>query len=100
MLNILDGILLLFVVLTTVLLLTEFSESKLVILVTLFLLILPLILVGVVFLFACKSTITRIFAKMFNNHEYNIDDTTEMPPRNFDVIVDESMRENATICVM
>ena len=35
-LNILDGILLLFVVLTTVLLLTEFSESKLVILVTLF----------------------------------------------------------------
>ena len=36
--------------------------------------------------------------KRVDNHEYN--DIIEMPPRNFDVIVDESMRENATMCDM
>ena len=99
-LNILDGILLLFLVLTTVLLLTEFNESNSAIPVTLLLLILPLIIVGVVYLLACKDKIKGIFAKLFtrvDDHEF---DNTEMAARNFDVIVDENMRQNATICAM
>ena len=99
-LNILDGILLLFLVLTTVLLLTEFDESNSVIPVTLLLLILPLIIVGVVYLLACKGNIKEIFAKLFNRVDDHNFDNTEVAARNFDVIVDESMRQNATICAM
>ena len=99
-LNILDGILLLFLVLTTVLLLTEFDESSTAIPVTLLLLILPLIIVGAVYLLACKGNIKGIFAKLFNRVDDHKFDSTEMAARNFDVIVDESMRQNATICTM
>ena len=99
-LNILDGILLLFLVLTTVLLLTEFNESNSAIPVTLLLLILPLIIVGVVYLLACKGNIKEIFAKLFNRVDDHNFDNTEMAAKNFDVIVDESMRQNATICAM
>ena len=83
-LNILDGILLLFLVLTTVLLLTEFDESNSVIPVTL--LILPLITIGVVYLLACKGNIKEIFAKLFNRVDDHNFDNTEMAARNFDVI--------------
>ena len=99
-LNILDGILLLFLVLTTVLLLTEFDESNLAVPVTLLLLILPLIFIGMVYLLACKGNIKGIFTKFFNKVDDHKFDNTEMAARNFDVIVDESMRQNATICAM
>ena len=99
-LNILDGILLLFLVLTTVLLLTEFDESNSAIPVTLLLLILPLIIVGVVYLLACKGNIKEIFAKLFSRVDDHKFDNTEVAARNFDVIVDESMRQNAIICAM
>ena len=99
-LNILDGILLLFLVLTTVLLLTELDESNSAIIVTLLIIILPLIIVGAVYLLACKGNIKGIFAKLFNRVDNHKFDNTEMAARNFDVIVDESMRQNATICAM
>ena len=101
MLNMLDGILLLFLVLTTVLLVIEFDESNLTTPVTLILLILPLIIIGLVYLLACKSDIKGIFAKLFiraDDHQFI--DNTEFPARSFDAIIDESMRQNATICTM
>ena len=100
-LNVLDAVMLLLLVLTTVLLLVDFTESNLPIQVTLILLILPLILVGVVYLLAYKNAIKAFFVKVFNkvdNHESNANNSNEMSTRNFDVIVDESMRKNATIC--
>ena len=99
-LNILDGILLLFLVLTTVLLITEFDASNLAVPVTLLLLILPLIVVGIVYLLACKGNIKGILAKFFNRVDAHEFDNIEMPARNFDIIIDESMRQNATICAM
>ena len=100
-LNIFDAILLLLLVLATVLLLIDVTASNLAIQVTFLLLTLPIIIVGVVCLLAHKYNIKRLLINLF----YKVDDQDsnndiDMATRNFDVIVDESMRRNATVCGM
>ena len=100
-LNIFDAILLLLLVLTTVLLLIDFTESNLAIQVTLLLLILPLMIVSVMCLLAYKETIKRVLMNLFNNvDDEDSNNNNEVLPRNFEVIVDDSMRKNATVCRM
>ena len=100
-LNIFDAILLLLLVLATVLLLIDFIESNLAIQVTFLLLILPMMIVGVVCLLAYKGNIKRLLINLFHKVDYhNSNNDIDMPTRNFDVIVDESMRKNATVCGM
>ena len=101
MLNVFDGLFLLLLVLTTVLLLVDFTQSNLVIQVTLLLLFLPLIIVGVACLLTHKGTIKRHFMKLFKKLDNQDPNTNvEMFSTNFDIIIDDSMRVNATICDM
>ena len=100
-LNMFDAILLLLSVLVTVSLLIDFTGSNLAIQVTLLLLMLPLMVVGVVCLLAYKSNIKKLLINLFHtvdDHDSNND--IDMTIRNFDIIVDESMRNNATVCGM
>ena len=100
-LNIFDAILLLFLVLTTVLLLIDFTESNLAIQVTFLLLILPIMVIGVVCLLAYKSNIKHFLINLlYKENDHDLNNDIEMPTRNFDIIVDESMRKNATVCAM
>ena len=100
-LNIFDTILLLLLVLTTILLLIDFTESNLAIQVTLLLLILPLMIVGVMCLLAYKGTVKRVLMNLFNKVDDEVpNNNIEVPARNFEVIVDDSMRKNATVCHM
>ena len=102
-LNIFDAILLLLLVLATVLLLIDVTASNLAIQVTFLMLTLPIMIVGVVCLLAhiIKRNIKRLLINLFykvDNQDSNND--IDMPARNFDIIVDESMRRNATVCDM
>ena len=100
-LNIFNAILLLLLVLTTVLLLINFTESNLAIQVTLLLLILPLMIVCVMCLLAYKGTVKRVLMNLFNKVvDEAPNNNIEMPTRNFEIIVDDSMRKNATVCCM
>ena len=100
-LNIFDTIFLLVLVLTTVLLLIDLTESNLVIQVTLLLLLFPLMIVGVMCLLAYKGTIKRVLMNLFNKvDDEDSNNNIEMPTRNFDLIIDNSMRKNATVCHM
>ena len=100
-LNIFDTILLLLLVLTTVLLLIDFTESNLAIQVTLLLLMLPLMIVGVMCLLAYRESIKRVLMNLFNKvDDEDSNNNIEMPTRNFDLIIDDSMRKNATVCRM
>ena len=100
-LNIFDAVLLLLLVLTTVLLLIDFTESNLAIQVTLFLLILPLMIVGAMCLLAYRVTIKSVVMNLFNKvYDDDSNNNHEVPTRNFDIIVDDSMRRNATVCGM
>ena len=84
-----------------ILLLIDFTESNSAIQVTFLLLILPMMVVGVMCLLAYKGNIKRLIINLFhkeNGHDLN--NNIEMPIRNFDIIVDESMRKNATVCGM
>ena len=100
-LNIFDAILLLLLVLTTVLLLIDFTESNLAIQVILLLLILPLMIVVVMCLIVYRVTIKRVLMKLFNKVNDEVSNNNiEMHTRTFDIIVDNSMRRNATVCHM
>ena len=100
-LNIFDAILLLLLMLTTVLLLIDFTESNLTIQVTLLLLILPLMIVAVTCVLAYKESIKRVLISLFNkvdNEDSN--NNIEMPSKNFnlDIIIDNNIRKNVTVC--
>ena len=100
-LKIFDTILLLLLVLTTILLLIDFTGSNLAMQVTLLLLILPLKIVGVMCLLAYKGTVKRVLMNLFikvddEDPNNNIEGLT----RNFDIIIDDSMRKNVTVCHM
>ena len=100
-LNISDTIFLLVLVLTTILLLINFTESNLAIQVTLLLLLLPPMIVGVMCLLAYKGTVKRVLMNLFNKVDDEASNNNiEMPTRNFDLIIDDSMRKNATVCRM
>ena len=100
-LNIFDAILLLFLVLATILLLIDFTESNLAIQVTFLLLILPIMVIGVVCLLAYKGNIKHFLMHLLHKeNDHGLNNNIEMPTRNFDIIVDESMRKNATVCGM
>ena len=98
-LNIFDAILLLLLVLTAILLLTDFTESNLVIQVTLLLLILPLMIGGITCLLAYKGCIKRVTISLFKREDdKDSNDNIQMPTNNFDIIVDNNMRKNAEGC--
>ena len=98
-LNIFDAILLLLLVLTTVLLLIDFTESNLVIQVTLLLLILPLMIGGITCLLAYKGCIKGVLISLFKRvDDDNSKNNTQMPTKNFDNIVDNNIRKNAKGC--
>ena len=100
-LNIFDAILLLFLVLATVLLLIDFTESNLAIQVTFLLLTLPIMVIGVMCLLAYKGNIKHFLINLFHKEDdHDLNNNTEVPIRTFDIIVDESMRKNATVCAM
>ena len=94
-------VLLLFLVLATILLLIDFIESNLAIQVTFLLLTLPIMVIGVVCLLAYKGNIKHFLINLFHKEDdHDLNNNIEMPTRNFDIIVDESMRRNATVCGM
>ena len=94
-LNIFDAILLLLLVLTTVLLLTDFTESNLVIQVTLLLLTLPVMICGVTCLLAYKGCIKRVLISLFKRvDDEDSNNNIEMLTKN-SFIVDNNMSKNA-----
>ena len=100
-LNIFDAILLLLLMLTTILLLIDFTESNLTIQVTLLLLILPLMIVAVTCVLAYKGSIKRVLISLFykvDNEDSN--NNIEMPSKKFnlDIIGDNNIRKNVTVC--
>ena len=100
-LNMFDAILLLLLVLATVLLLIDFTESNLTIQVIFLFLTLPLLVVGVVCLLAYKGSIKSLFINLFHKvDDHDSNNNIDMPTRNFDITVDETMRTNATVCGM
>ena len=100
-LNILDATLLLFLVLATILLLIDFTESNLAVQVTFLLQILPIMVIAVVCLLAYKGNIKCFLINLFHKEsDHVLNNNIDMHTRNFDIIVDESMRKNATVCGM
>jgi len=100
-LNISDGIILFLLVLATVLLFVEFIESNLAIQVTLVLLVLPLIILTVLYLLLYKDAIKRfVVHNLWKNKTDDPPNNIELQTsnRNFDSIIDDSKRKNATIC--
>ena len=100
-LTIFDAILLLFLVLATILLLIDFTESNLAIQVTFLLLTLPMMVVGIMCLLAYMGNIKHFLINLFHKEDdHDLNNNIEMSTRNFDIIVNESMRKNATVCAM
>ena len=98
-LNIFDGIILQFMVLVTVVPLVESFHPDLLLAVVIALVILPLIMFAAMKLIMHKEKLA-MYCKPSKPVTSNDDDDGGIPMRDIDIIVDDSMRENATICEM
>ena len=109
LLNAFDGLLLLLLVLVSILLLVEFINSDSVVPITFALLILPLTVFAVLCASIHKDVIKKIVHLKFvvyknNVDRNNVDDSnslktlTSIGTGDYDLIIDDSMRMNATIC--
>ena len=107
-LNILDGVILQLIVFTSVLPLLDDPNSPFIITITVVLVISPLLIFATVTLFLCKDNLKNIVARLtFKNKDKlpaissNVANSNNDIPRiESGLIVDDGMRENATICEM
>ena len=90
-------------ILTAVLLLIDDIDSPLVIAIAFVLVILPVIIFIAIILFLNKSNLKKIVLCVVSKEEppSNSDvNNNETPMAKFDLVIDDSMRKNATVCVM
>ena len=102
-LNKFDATILHLMILTAVLLLIDDFDSPIVIAIAFVLVILPVIIFIAIILFLNKSNLKKIVIQFISKEEppSNSDvNNNETPMAKFDLVIDDSMRKNATVCVM
>jgi len=97
-LNTFDGLMLLLLISVVVIPVLDSSETDLLVGITLFVVLLPLILSAIMLLPMFKNNMWRLVGHCKRNHTKETVKNTEIPASEFGVIVDDSMRKNATIC--
>ena len=102
-LNKFDSAILHLIIFIAVLPLIDDFDSPVVIAIAFVLVILPLLIFITLTLFLYKDNLKKIFVYFTfkkESHNNNVVNNDEIPMKNFDLIIDDSMRKNATICAM
>jgi len=98
-LNTFDGLILLLIIWVSIIPLPDSSETDALVGVSLFVVLLPLILFVIMLILTCKNNISKIVTYFKPNHSKGAINTDTSVTK-FDIIVDDEMRRNATICDM
>ena len=99
-LNTFDGVILLLTILVSVIPVLDSSKTDVLIGITLFVVLLPLILFVIILLLMFKNNIRKMLAHCKPKNTEEAVNNSDIPLNEFGVVVNEYSRRNATICDM